>query len=51
MDVYSLAKDEFTELVESDARIKKTLSDFIAQRAAAFAAAAEAAGLNEQAGS
>ncbi|HEY7874937.1 MAG TPA: cyclic nucleotide-binding domain-containing protein, partial [Actinomycetota bacterium] len=48
MEVYSLSKDEFTGLVESDAKLKKMLSDFVSQRAAAFAAAAEAAGLTQE---
>ncbi|MFN2595123.1 MAG: ATP-binding cassette domain-containing protein [Actinomycetota bacterium] len=44
-EVYSLAKQEFTELVESEPRLQQILSDFVTQRAAAFAAAAQAAGI------
>ncbi|MEA2475946.1 MAG: ATP-binding cassette, subfamily heavy metal transporter, partial [Actinomycetota bacterium] len=44
-EVYSLAKQEFTDLVESEPRLQQVLSSFVAQRAAAFAAAAQAAGI------
>ncbi|MDQ3877308.1 MAG: cyclic nucleotide-binding domain-containing protein [Actinomycetota bacterium] len=44
-EVYSLAKQEFTDLVESEPRLQQMLSSFVAQRAAAFAAAAQAAGI------
>jgi ATP-binding cassette subfamily B protein len=50
MEVYSLAKDDFTELVEREKKLQKKISDFVAQRRAAFAAAAEAAGLTAEAG-
>ena len=50
MEVYSLAKDDFTALVERESKLKKKISDFVTQRRAAFAAAAEAAGLTPEAG-
>lgn len=44
-DVYSLAKDEFTRLVENEPRLQQMLASFVTQRTAAFAAAAQAAGV------
>jgi CRP-like cAMP-binding protein len=44
-DVYSLSKSDFTRLVESAPALQETLSAFVAQRSAAFAAAAQAAGI------
>ena len=44
-EVYSLSKDEFTKLVESDQQLQSMLAEFADERASAFDAAAEAAGV------
>ncbi len=46
-EVYSLAKDEFARLVESDPRLQQMLSRVIEQRMAAFTAATEAVGQSQ----
>jgi ATP-binding cassette subfamily B protein len=44
-EVYSLAKDDFSDLVESDPRLQEMLAQFVTERASAFEAAAQAAGI------
>jgi ABC-type multidrug transport system fused ATPase/permease subunit len=44
-EVYALAQQDFTALVESEPKLQEMLAAYVSERRAAFAAAAEAAGL------